>query len=138
MATFPTYREARLSFVLSFATIFAVSVIGCSMSETNETSRLQLANETEQPILYLAWERQASNTVDPNPRLPQEEYVDQIVGVGETVEVKQIIEWSKGEDVRFFLYAAPAESDTATYETSLDVSREELSNTGYRVTIDDL
>lgn len=138
MPTFHPCSKARLSLVLSFATIFAISVIGCSMSETNETARLQLANETEQPILYLAWERQASNTVDPNPRLPHQEYADQIVDVGETVEVKQIIEWSKGEDVRFFLYAAPAQRDTATYETNLDVSSEKLSNSGYRVTIDAL
>lgn len=119
-----------------FALAVLVSLIGCSLSGTDGSPQVQLTNRAEQPILYLAWQRQAANTVDPNLRLPRDQYPNRIVGTGETVTVEAIRNWSRREAIRFFLYTAPRNRDTATYARTYDVNAAELITTGNRVTIE--
>jgi len=125
-----------MRFFLAFA--LAIGAIGCSVPGTDETPTIQLANETDRPIMYFAWERESSNTIDPNPTLPQEEFRDRVVDIGETVEVTQITGWKTGDDVRLFLYAAPTGQDSASFVSIRDATAEELRETDYYVTIERL
>lgn len=84
-------------------------------------------------------EREASHTANPNPELPQAEYADRIVEEGAATDVEQIQGgWEKGDDFRFFIYAAPEDAETATLTRLLDASAEELRRQGYYVTVEDL
>lgn len=118
--------------------VLAASLAGCSLV-TDRTPDVRLTNGTDVPIIYLAMEREASNTVDPNPELPRAEYFGRIVEEEATTGVEQILGgWEKGDDLRFFIYAAPEDAETATLTSILDASAEELRRQGYRVRVDDL
>jgi hypothetical protein len=125
-----------MRFFLAF--VLAIGTVGCSVLGTDETPTIQFGNETDRPIMYFAWGRESSNTFDPNPTLPQDEFRDRVVDIGETVEVTQITGWKTGDDVRFFLYTAPTGQDSASFVSIHDATDEELRKADYRVTIERL
>lgn len=125
--------RAFLTFVL------AVGLAGCSLVSTDQTPDVRLTNDTEAPVIYLAMEREASNTADPNPELPRAEYADRIVEEGAPTDVEQIAGgWEKGDDLRFFIYAAPEDAEMATFTRIFDASAEELRRQDYHIRIDNL
>jgi len=118
--------------------IVSVSLISCSIWGDNESQGVRITNNTDQPIIYNAMERQAANLYDPKPEIQVDEFSDDYVHVGETVKVKQIEKWEKGESIRFFLYTAPEGEETAIFKSVYDVKHQELKAQSNRVIIDTL
>lgn len=119
--------------------ILGASLAGCSLLGIDEAPNVRLTNGAEVPVAVLAREREATNTLDPNPELPRAESANRIVSEGATTNLDPIEGgWDKGDDVRLFLYAAPEGGPTVSLTKTLDVSAKELRRQKYHLRVDSL
>lgn len=117
----------------------ALCFLACSTQESDELS-IVLVNNSIHSLIYLAWERESSNLVDPRDSLTVEHFDERLVSAGASAEVKDIEGgYSSGEDIRFFLYKVISEeAEKAPLAKILDVTNKEVEEHNYQVVVNNL
>ncbi len=128
--------KIRCTFFLLLSILFCLA--GCSPQERSDLDII-LINNSNHSLINLAWERDASNLVDPIDSLVVAKHDGRLVMAGESAQVKDIEGgYSKGDDIRFFLYRTISIKDEkAPLGRILDVTNEELEGQNYQVIIND-
>lgn len=123
-------------FLLTLA--LACSACADALLAGEEATQLTLVNRTPAPFLYLALEREASNLVDPMPSLRVAEHLERLVEPGQEVRIEPA-GYTRGEDVRLFLYIVPVTDEGRTGEAPLvsirTLTHEELNRSAYHVVV---
>lgn len=119
-------------------TLFLVWVISASCCSILDPSPpgITVRNQTENPILLLAWEAQASNLIDLNPTITLSDAGFRVLDAGATrpLRPEEIAGgFRSGDDLRIFIYEILG--DTAEYRWSLTVTASRLRADDGRVII---
>ena len=126
-----------MRFLLPVLTAFAIA--GCSslLLSPEDASDLVLVNHSGHALLYLALELQSSHPIDPNPSWRVAEHKHRLIepGAERAIEVEG---YTRGKDVRLFLYKVGDRNGEAPFTTVLTVTDEQLRESGYRIRVTDL
>ena len=126
-------RTIILSALLSSALVACTA----SYAAPEGDGDIVLDNRTGSDLLFLALERESSDVVDPAPSWRVAEHPDRRVEAGRTRSV-EVEGYTRGDDVRLFLYRVGDPSGEAPLARVLTVTDAELRRASYRVVVDRL